>query len=136
MKKAAEIIMECLKKKGLSQRQLAERMNEDVRVLNQQLKRQADIKTKRFADVMQYIGYTIDISDAGCQRVSKNFGKRIIEAEEPKGMFWYEVDGKYVAIANIGGEMFTESFNDWKNCSNWMQEKTCVDELGYLHFET
>lgn len=135
MKKAAEIIMECLKKKGLSQRQLAARMEEDVRGLNQQLNRQADMKMKRFAEVMQYIGYTVDVSDAGCQRVSQNFGKQIIETAEPKGMFWYETDGEYVAIANTGGEIFTESFKDWENCNNWMQEKPCVDALGYPHFE-
>ena len=56
MKKAADTIIACLEEKGISQRQLATRMGEDVRYLNQQLNRQKDMKVERFTDVLDHIG--------------------------------------------------------------------------------
>ena len=54
MKKASEIVLDCLEEKKLSQRQLAARMGEDVRYLNQQLKRQNDMKVGRFSNVLEH----------------------------------------------------------------------------------
>ena len=59
MKKASEIVLDCLEEKKLSQRQLAARMGEDVRYLNQQLKRQNDMKDieLRLLKMMAFNGY-------------------------------------------------------------------------------
>ena len=65
MKKAASAILSCLEEKKMSQRQLAARMGEDVRHLNQQLNRQSDMKVERFTDVLDHIGYRVEVVENG-----------------------------------------------------------------------
>ena len=91
MKKAASAILGCLEEKKMSQRQLAARMGEDVRHLNQQLNRQSDMKVERFTDVLDHIGYRVEVVENGdIQKVCEDFANSIIENGEPKGLFWQE----------------------------------------------
>lgn len=61
MNKAAKTIIDCLERKKMTQRQLAKMMGEDVRNLNQQLNRQKDMKVERFEEVLEHIGYKMEI---------------------------------------------------------------------------
>ena len=61
MKKAAEIVKKCLKNKKITQRALAERLKEDPRLISQQLRRDKDMKMERFFDVLEHIGYGVEI---------------------------------------------------------------------------
>lgn len=135
MKRAANIVVDCLKKKGLSQRQLAASMGEDVRSLNQQLKRQQDMKFGRFSEVLEHIGYGVYIVDIGCRKVTPEFGKHIAETMKPKGMFWYVENDIFTVIDNTHNEMFIEEFSDFENCKKWINSKYYVDINGYEYFE-
>ena len=87
--KASEIVTKCLEEKNLSQRQLAARMGEDVRGLNQQLKRQKDMKVARFSDVLEHAGYRLEVvENDGIQRVCQEFANQIIETRQPTGYFY------------------------------------------------
>lgn len=61
MDRAADIVYSCLKEKKLTQKELAKRMGEDSRKINQQLKVANDMKFGRFVDVLDNIGYEVKI---------------------------------------------------------------------------
>lgn len=122
MKKAADTIITCLEEKGISQRQLAARMGEDVRYLNQQLNRQKDMKVERFTDVLDHIGYRVEVvENDGIQKVSPEFAEAVIETREPKGLFWHFAGGRYVGIDNTDGEAWTEDFETKEECFAWLR---------------
>ena len=113
MKIAAKIIMNCLKEKNMKQRRLAVIMGEDVRNLNQQLKRLKDMKVERFIDVLEHLGYRLDVVDnGGITKVCKEYGDKVVETGEPKGLFWYEVNNMFTAIDNTKPELFCKNFCD------------------------
>lgn len=135
MKKAADMIMSCLEEKNLSQRQLAACMGEDVRCLNQQLNRQKDMKVERFTDVLDHIGYRIEIvENGGIRKVCEEYAKQIVEEGEPKGLFWCEANGVYTAINNAGKEMLCEDFLEKEEMFKWFWCEKCTDASGHEHF--
>ena len=63
MAKVIELIKESMKEKKMTQTELAKSLGEDVRVINQQLNRQQDLKAERFLEVMEHIGYRVEMVD-------------------------------------------------------------------------
>ena len=121
MKRAAEIVLDCLGKKDMSQRQLAAGMGEDVRYLNQQLRRQNDMKVGRFADVLDHIGYSIDVVDNnGIRKVCDKYASRIIEEGGPKGLFWTMTGDYYTAIDSRENPILQKSFRSKEECFRWL----------------
>lgn len=125
MKKAASAILGCLEEKKMSQRQLAARMGEDVRHLNQQLNRQSDMKVERFTDVLDHIGYRVEVvENGGIQKVCEDFANSIIENGEPKGLFWYQTGEVFVGIDNQHfPEHKTAEFQNKEMCWQWLLEQ-------------
>lgn len=125
MKKAASAILGCLEEKKMSQRQLAARMGEDVRHLNQQLNRQSDMKVERFTDVLDHIGYRVEVvENGGIQKVCEDFANSIIENGEPKGPFWYQTGEVFVGIDNQRfSEPKTAEFQNKEMCWQWLLEQ-------------
>lgn len=123
MKKASEVILDCLLERNMSQRQLAKHMGEDVRHLNQQLVRANDMKVERFVDVLEHLGYRVEIVDnGGIRKVSGEYAKQIIETREPEGLFWVEKDGVFTGIDNTAGEAICEDFSSKEECFSWLNE--------------
>lgn len=123
MKKAAEAILECLAERKMSQRQLATCMGEDVRHLNQQLVRANDMKVERFTDVLEHLGYRVEIVDTGgVRKVSPEFAKKIIETKGPKGLFWTENDGVFTGIDNNDGDTIHKEFSNKEDCMAWLYD--------------
>lgn len=136
MNKAADTIVNCLEEKKMTQRQLAAFMGEDVRYLNQQLHRQKDMKVERFTDVLDHIGYRLEVVDnGGIRKVCEEYAKQIVETGEPKGLFWYESNGVYTAIDSTWMEIFHEDFTTKEEMFKWFQCKKCLDASGQKHFE-
>lgn len=136
MKKAADAIMSCLEEKKMSQRQLAACMGEDVRHLNQQLNRQKDMKVERFTDVLDHIGYRVEVVDNdGIRKVCAEYANMIIVTGEPNGLFWCEVEGGFTAIDNTKPEMFCEDFLSKEEMFKWFRYKKCTDASGHEHFD-
>lgn len=132
--KASEIVTKCLKEKNLSQSQLAMRMGEDVRGLNQQLHRQSDMKVKRFADVLEHAGYRLEVvENGGIQRVCQEFANQIIETRQPVGYFYMFAAGIYTGIDNGTGDAWTEDFNSYEECMKWLKHEPTTDASGNLH---
>lgn len=122
MKKAAEMIKACLEERGISQRQLSFRMGEDVRSLNQQLNRQSDMKVERFVEVLEHLGYRIEIiENDGIQKVSDKFAKQILEERKPLGLFWQFDGNVYTGIDNTHGDAFCEDFCSKEECFKWLR---------------
>ena len=123
MKKASEMILSCLAERKMSQRQLAACMNEDVRHLNQQLVRANDMKVERFIDVLEHLGYRVEIVDNdGIRKVSPEYANQIIESREPKGQFWTEENGKFIGIDNSDGDAWCEEFSSKERCFAWLND--------------
>lgn len=134
MKKASEIVLECLEEKKLSQRQLAARMGEDVRNLNQQLHRQNDMKVGRFSNVLEHAGYRLEVvENDGIQRVCREYARQIIETKEPLGKFYTFENGIYTGISNETGDTWTEDFDSREECMKWLKGEPAVDAHGELH---
>lgn len=134
MKKASEIVLECLEEKRLSQRQLAARMGEDVRNLNQQLHRQNDMKVGRFSDVLEHAGYRLEVvENDGIQRVCQEYARQIIETRETLGKFYTFENGIYTGIDNESGEAWTEDFSSYEECMKWLKGEPSVDAAGVTH---
>ena len=131
MKKASEVVKDCLKKKDMSQTELAASMNIDRRNLNQKLNRQQDMKVDDFRDMLECTGYRMEVVDNnGFRRVSKKEAESIIESRKPLGQFWLEDDGVFVAIANEDGNAWTEEFWNQEECFKYLQGKPCVTAEG------
>ena len=124
MGKAASVIMKCLKEKGIAQSQLASIMGEDVRNLNQQLHRQQDMKVERFVDVLEHIGYRLEIvENDGIRKVSVEYGNKILEEKKIEGLFWTENNEVYKGIVcKLGGTRF-ETFGSKEDCFRWLREQ-------------
>lgn len=132
--KASEIVLKCLEEKKLTQRQLATRMGEDVRGLNQQLRRQGDMKVKRFSDVLEHAGYRLEVVDnGGIQRVCQEFANQIIETRKPIGYFYTFAGGIYTGIDNSTGDAWTEDFKSYEECVDWLKTKPVTDASDNLH---
>lgn len=124
MSKAADTILSCLEAKGMSQRQLAASMDEDVRYLNQQLNRQKDMKLDRFIDVLNHIGYRVEVVDnGGIRKVNPDYALEIINTGKPNGQFWLMKDDSYIGIDNTSGEIATEKFRTREQCFEWLKQK-------------
>ena len=124
MKKASKVILACLEEKGISQRQLAVCMGEDVRHLNQQLGRNNDMKVERFIDVLEHLGYRLEVVDnGGIRKVSSEYASHIIETREPKGLYWVEKDGVFTGIDNTAGDAFCEDFSSKEECFSWLYDE-------------
>lgn len=136
MKKAAGTVISCLEEKNMSQRQLAVSMGEDSRYLNQQLHRQKDMKVERFTDVLDHIGYRVEIVDNdGIRKVCDKYARKIIETGEPKGLFWSFTGGVYTAIDSTKSEVFCEDFQSKEECFKWFRCERCTDSGGHEHFD-
>lgn len=134
MKKASEIVMKCLEEQKLSQSQLAARMGEDVRGINQQLRRQNDMKVERFSNVLEHAGYRLEVVDNdGIQRVCQDFAKQVIETRKPIGYFYTFADGIYTGIDNGTGDALTEDFNSYEECMKWLKHEPATDASGNLN---
>ena len=132
--KASEIVMKCLEEKNLSQRQLAKRMGEDVRKLNQQINRQNDMKVKRFADVLDYAGYRLEVvENDDIQRVCQEFANQVTETRQPIGYFYTFAAGIYTGIDNGTGDALTENFYSYEECMKWLKHEPATDASGNLH---
>lgn len=132
--KASEIVTKCLEEKNLSQRQLAARMGEDVRGLNQQLKRQKDMKVARFSDVLEHTGYRLEVVDNdGIQRVCQEFANQVIETKKPLGYFYTFAGGIYTGIDNGTGDAWTEDFSSYEECMKWLRHEPETDADGQFH---
>lgn len=134
MKKASEIVLDCLEEKKLSQRQLAARMGEDVRNLNQQLHRQNDMKVGRFSNVLEHAGYRLEVvENDGIQRVCQEYARQIIETGEPLGKFYTFENGIYTGISNETGDAWTRDFDSREECMKWLRGEPAVDAHEERH---
>lgn len=126
MKKAANVIKRCLEAKGFSQRHIARCMGEDVRHLNQQLNRHEDMKVERFIEVLEHIGYRVEIvENDGIRKVSPDYAKEVIEngVEAGKNMkFWHGWGGKYTGISAVGKIAVVKEFGSKEDCFQWLKE--------------
>lgn len=121
-RKASEIVMKCLKEKKMSQSQLAARMGEDVRAINQQLHRQNDMKVGRFSDVLEHAGYRVEVvENGGIQRVGMEFMDRVIKTGTPQGLFYAQDGENYIGVCNPAGEAVKEIFASYDECVGWLR---------------
>lgn len=136
MSKAADAVLQGLKKKGISQTELARSMDEDVRNLNQQLNRLNDMKVDRFIDVMEHIGYGVELEEREFRKVSLKYGEQIVETSAPSGLFYYELaNGWFIAIDSTQDEVFCEEFSDFDEMVKWFACQPCINSEGVELFE-
>ncbi len=120
MAKANEIVLECLEVAGINQTELARRMGVDRRNLNQMLHRGQDIKHDKFVEMLECIGFRVEIEDAGCYKVNPELAVRIKDSGSPKGKFWTEKDGMFIGIINSDAGTDVSDFADKMDLIDWL----------------
>ena len=56
------------------------------------------------------------------KEITKGEAFKIIETYAPKGLFWLEDDGKFIAIDNSTEAALVEEFNDKEECLQWLKD--------------
>ena len=126
-----EIVAKSMERKGFSQSDLSAAMGEIPQKLNQQLRRQKDMKMKRFVQVMEFLGFEVMIVEREFRRVTPQVIRSIIEDGNPKGLFWAKSNGIYEAIDSTGSEVFHEEFSNAEEMKKWFDNQPCVTVSGY-----
>ena len=121
---AAQAIIKCLENENMTQSQLAVLLGEDVRGVNQQIRRQHDMKVERFIDVLEHIGYRIEIvRDDGIRKVCREYADDVIKNQRPCGMLWTETENGYRGIYGSEDGICSEEFDDKEKCMKWLIQK-------------
>lgn len=122
MNGAIDLVLECMKEKGMTQTELARSLGEDVRVINQQLHRQQDLKAARFLDVMEHMGYRVELVDnEGIRKVSEDAVGAIASGEVKGDRFYMQKDdGSIVGIRMNEGVYETKEFWSKPECFEWL----------------
>ncbi len=122
MNKAGKFIIACLEEKGMTQTDLARKMGEDRQSINQQINRLKDLKVERLSEVLEYIGYHLEIVDnGGFSRVSKDLAAEIINKCSPKGFYWFKTDDKYIAIDSTGPYVSCRECSSVEEIEEWLK---------------
>lgn len=122
MKRAADAISRCLEAKKMTQTQLAASLGEDVRLLNQQLHRRNDMKVERFIELLEHIGFRLEIvENDGIRKVRNDDLDALATAGQAVGLFWAEA-GEEVRGAAISAEnAVIQTFENKEECFFWLR---------------
>lgn len=122
MARVIELVQECMKEKKMTQKELAKSLGEDVRVINQQLNRQKDLKAERFLEVMEHIGYRVEMVDNdGIRKVCEDMLDDIKAGNANGDKFYIQKDdGRIIGIKTTGGEADVEEFWNKAECFDWL----------------
>lgn len=126
MAKVIELIKESMKEKKMTQTELAKSLGEDVRVINQQLNRQQDLKAERFLEVMEHIGYRVEMVDNdGIRKVCEDMLDDIKAGKANGDKFYIQKDdGSIIGIKTSGEEPEVEEFWNKAECFDWLISHT------------
>lgn len=126
MAKVIDLVLECMKEKKMTQTELAKSLGEDVRVINQQLNRQKDLKAERFLEIMEHIGYRVEMVDnEGIRKVCEDMIGSIQAGAIKGNMFYAEKgDGTIIGIRSNGEEFEVEEFGNKADCFGWLISHT------------
>lgn len=126
MAKVIELVLECMKEKKITQTELAKSLGEDVRVINQQLNRQQDLKAERFLEVMEHIGYRVEMVDnEGIRKVCEGMIDEIQCGAVKGNMFYAEKDdGTIIGIYSKPEVFDVEEFGNKADCFRWLISHT------------
>lgn len=122
MAKTIDLVRECLKEQHMTQTELSKSLGEDVRVVNQQLNKQKDLKTERFIELMEHIGYRVEIiENDGIRKVSEKLIGDIQAGAVRGNMFYAEKDdGTIVGIYSKAEVFEVENFGNKADCFDWL----------------
>lgn len=126
MAKVIELIKESMKEKKMTQTELAKSLGEDVRVINQQLNRQQDLKAERFLEVMEHIGYRVEMVDNdGIRKVCEDMLDDIKAGSVSGDKFYIQKDdGSIIGIRVSNGDTEVEEFWNKADCFDWLISHT------------
>ena len=122
MARTIEMVKRCLKEKKMTQTELAMSLGEDVRTINQQLNRQKDLKAERFFEVMEHIGYMVELVDnEGIRKVSNGMIDAIQCGAVKGNMFYTEKeDGSVIGIYSKAECFEVKEFGKREDCFDWL----------------
>ena len=126
MKKASELIMDCMKARGLFQSEVSKRLGEKPQNLNLQLLHRQDMKVGRFTEIMESMGYEVTLRYRGFSKVTPQYADDVTRTHLPIGRFWYRAGNLYVGIDNQHGEALTDEFSSFEDMEKWFHGETCV----------
>lgn len=109
-----------------TQTELAKSLGEDVRVINQQLNRQQDLKAERFLEVMEHIGYRVEMVDNdGIRKVCEDMLDDIKAGNVKGDKFYIQKDnGSIIGIRVSDGDAEVKEFWNKADCFDWLISHT------------
>ena len=127
---AQAVITKGMKSRGVSQKELSSAMGEIPQSLNQQLRRQQDMKVRRFVEVMEYLGFEVMIVEREFRRVTPKAAREIIKEGSPRGLFWARENGLFIGIDSTGSEVSRMEFTNAKEMRKWFENRPGMDADG------
>lgn len=122
MKRAADAISRCLEAKKMTQTQLAASLGEDVRLLNQQLHRRNDMKVERFIELLEHIGFRLEIvENDGIRKVIKDDLDALVTARQAEGLFWAEDGEEFKGAVVTAEKAVIQPFESKEECFYWLR---------------
>lgn len=121
MSKASEIVLECIENKKLTQTELAARVGEDRRNMNEQLRRQNDMKFDRVTKLVEASGYRLAVEETGINIVDASYGLKVVETGSPFGKFIYEENGEFFAVNTTEGKLDIKASPTKEEAFGWLQ---------------
>lgn len=121
----SKVLIECMKEKELTPSMVSRLLGEDRRYLDQQIHRHNDMKVQRFTDVLEHMGYGVEVVDLGeIRKVNNETMLHAITEGEPQGLMWTFCDGVYMALdSRAPGKPVIYGFDEKYQCLDWLKSK-------------
>lgn len=123
MNKTGDLILKKCRSRGLTQSKLSERMGQDRRNLNQQLRVQEDFKFQSAIEILQYLGYETILVETDYHKISEKYYQESVKNGDECGVFWLNRDGKFVVVdARDTKNIMEAEASTYEECRNKMLE--------------
>lgn len=120
--KAIQFLVDMLKRKNITQTELADRMDLDRRQINNKIRNNADLRVSDFDEMLKSLGSKLVVEELGFHRVSKGYFEWMGVKMLSTARVYYFEDGSYTAFdCEKNGEKKT--FETFEEMEDWFRKK-------------
>lgn len=125
MSRAQDMIEEMMKKRKMNYSQVSNVMGEVRQLMRQRMNVADDLKAAMFFDLVEALGYEIEVKDKYIMKVSEAFIERIKNKNSkwhggfPRGLYYHEQGNAYEAFDTRDGKIKSLLFTDKEEMYKW-----------------
>lgn len=127
--RAANVIDNCLREKNMTQTEVASHLGESIANFNQRLRRDKDIKVSTFVEILEAMGFRVDIVDIGINKVSSGYIEKIVRGDikVADGKYYCiteNADTEVTGVCSKDSKIEVKKFENATNCLEWLTNIT------------